>query len=170
MGLDTAPSADSTFQGAPAKTINTVQTFKKNGALIDSATGTTYFQTNPFKVLGNTYVSGELEIFSNQGTLPANAQVGDSGYFARNKGWSDSSQTTLDNYTFDIRWELQADTANTAYFCLNHILAAASGIYASNPTDTYECYKIDGNGNILGFRLTQKINTPGNQAEVTFKS
>jgi hypothetical protein len=64
--------------------------------------------------------------------------------------YANSSKVTVLSTT-TVTWSLEADTAMTAWLCINFSTTFADMRPSLTESD---CYKLDGNGNVLGYELT----------------
>jgi len=143
-----------TFEGQLASTMVESLIVKQNGAVVDTETGTSYFQVSPYTAFGYISTSGVYEVSSQQQPLPASATVGQSGPLGTIKVYTDSTKTSLAATITEV-WSLQADTATTAWGCENGSEVFTNG----SPTiGIATCYKVDTSGNVLALRLTLAIN------------
>ncbi|GAA4015839.1 hypothetical protein [Actimicrobium antarcticum] len=148
------PGADSAFEGQAAKTASFTLNLKKNGVTQSTSTEVTYFRIGPVKSLGAILGTGEYIVAANQGAFPVNAKVGDVGSLGGSTSYTSSAKTSI--YATSVNtWELQADTATTAYLCVNSSVRYTNG--AATLTGS-ECYRINTSGAVLGNKLTLSIN------------
>jgi predicted small lipoprotein YifL len=147
------PGGDSVFEGKAAKTANFAVNIKKNGATQGTSSQVSYFQIGPVKSLGATLGTGEYIVAGTQLPFPATGKVGDVGTLGSSTSYTSASKTSVYATTVNT-WELQADTASTAYLCLNSSIKYTNGTSAVGA----ECYKINTSGAILGNKLTITIN------------
>lgn len=146
------PAADGTFEGANAKTLLYTAVLKENGAPIENAGGTDYFQVNPYRYLGSLYNDNTYEVAANQKTLPARATIGQSGDFYTSTTYTDNSKAAIEDTTI-ARWSLERDPSSRsrAYFCVNQ------SVTLTIPDDLRtisSCFRIDDNGAVLGYKLS----------------
>jgi hypothetical protein len=142
------PGAATTFEGSAAQTASTSAILKTNGVTTATGSGTDYYQVNPFVALGHVSTTGQYAVASSQTAFPTTGMVGQTGAAWLETQYANSSKATVQSTT-TVTWSLEADTAMTAWFCLNYSTAS------SNPTLTEsDCYKVDGSGNVLGYKLT----------------
>lgn len=156
LNYSTTPGGASTFQGGAASTATTSSLLKKNGVLISSSSGTDYFQLSPFKPLGHVdATTNYATVVTSWTQLPATATVGQSGAFSTDTEYTSVGAIGTKGSVVDTAtttWSLEADTASTAWFCLNQTVVYT----ASTPTLTEsECYKLDTSGNVLAVKITQ---------------
>ena len=144
------PGSASTFESQPAQTATYSTVFKRNGVTISTVSGTTYFQINPYKPLGSIASTGEYDVITSWTALPTTAMVGQTGAGSSSTEYTNSSKTTVLS-TEVVTWSLEADTANTAWLCLNFSTTFTNGDPSFIEAD---CYKIDGSGNLLGQKAT----------------
>jgi hypothetical protein len=144
------PGSASTFESQPAQTAAVSVVLKRNGVTISTGSGTEYFQVNPYKPLGRISTSGEYEVATSWTALPTTAMVGQTGPAWSSTEYTNSSKTTVES-TDVVTWSLEADTANTAWLCLNFSTTFTSGDPNFIEAD---CYRIDGSGNVLGQKAT----------------
>ncbi len=144
------PGAATTFEGSSAQTASTSTVLKRNGVTIVTGSGTDYYQVNPFKFLGDVLATGEYTVASSQTAFPTTGMVGQTGAAWSETEYADSSKATVQSTT-TVTWSLEADTAMTAWFCINFSTVFAD--MSPNQTES-DCYKVDGTGNVLGYKLT----------------
>lgn len=151
------PGGDTVFEGKAAKSATLESTFKKNGVNLTQGANreTRYFQIGPFASLGSTLGSGEYIVRENQLSLPATGKVGDWSFMNIATSYTDSSKATV-YATSGATWEVQADTATTAYICAKFLAKFSNG---GSIQESMECYKTDASGAILGNKVTAVIGT-----------
>lgn len=156
MSLSSTPAIDEVFEGVLSKKYSASMTMKLNGAVLSATNYSGYFSLNPFTVKGARYADGTYGVTtSTTGVYPTAAKVGDSGSLGTLTVYADSSKTTAKS-TSQSTWTMEADTATTAYGCINGVNKDATGTQTGT---TAGCYKMDSNGNVLGMRYT--VSVPG---------
>lgn len=155
LALSSAPAADEAFEGVVSKKTNNSLTIKKNGVGATS-TFSAYFSFNPFTPKGASYSDGTYLVANGvTGQIPATANVGDSGSVGALTLYSNASKAAV-QATQQNTWSLEADTASTAFACINSIIKNAAGAQIGTGAG---CYKIDSTGRAIGMRYT--ITTAG---------
>jgi hypothetical protein len=146
MNYSFTPGAPATFEGNPAQTATESAVLTANG-VPSQITSTSYFALNPYVSYGSLdQDTGEYAVFNQAANLPATARVGQSGVLGNETGYADSTKALVTD-TATVGWSLEADTANTALFCIN---VDTSG---GTTGDGSQCYRIDANSNVLGFLM-----------------
>jgi len=148
------PASDEVFEGVVRKKAIKSATIKKNGVLLTVTNSQHYFSINPFVLRGARYQDGTYAVQTNiVGAFASAAKVGDSGALGVLTVYNDTSKTSIQSTTAST-WTLEADTATTAFSCVNRILKNAAGEKIATATN---CDKIDTNGNRLGVRDTLSV-------------
>ena len=154
LSLSVAPAADGTFEGVSTKKANQSLTMKKNGVTVLTSNIESFFTTNPLAIRGAKYSDGTYAVqTAANGALSNTAVVGNSGPFGTLTVYSNSSKNAV-LLTQDSTWTLEADTATTAYGCVNSVGKNVSGVVVSTSSG---CYKIDTDGKVLGMKYTLAV-------------
>lgn len=155
------PGADGIFEGKAAKTASFTLNLKKNSVTQATSSQVSYFQIGPVKTLGATLGTGEYIVAGNQLAFPTSGVVGDLGSLGGSTSYTSSSKSSTYATTVNT-WELQPDTATTAYLCINSATRYTNG----STLNGSECYKINSSGAVLGNKLTLSVG----DKSVTFSS
>ena len=154
LSLSIAPAADGTFEGVVRKKSIESLTIKKNGSVLGVTNIDLYYSLNPLTIQGASYSDGTYAVQTSiAGSFPATAKVGDSGALGTLTLYTNASKATVQSTT-QSTWTLEADTATTAFGCVNSVIKSASGVQTGTGAG---CYKIDTNGNVLGMRFTLSV-------------
>lgn len=154
MSLSITPASDAVFEGLVRKKSLEVLTLKKNGAVLTATSINAYYTINPFRTQGASYSDGTYAVQPNTtGTFPTTAKVGDSGALGTLILYANASKAIVLGTT-QSTWTMEADTATTAFSCVNSVIKDAAGIQTGTAAG---CYKIDTNGNALGMRYTLSV-------------
>ena len=154
IALSLTPASDEAFEGVPRKKALQSLTLRKNGAVLTATSIQSYFSLNPFATQGARYSDGTYAVqTSTTGSFPVAAKVGDSGGLGILTLYTNASKTSIQSTT-ESTWTLEADTATTAFGCVNSIVKNAAGAQTGTAAG---CYKIDTNGNALGMRYTLNV-------------
>ncbi len=145
------PGSASTFESQPAETALASVIVKRNGVTAFTGSYTDYFQVSPYKPLGRVASTGEYIVATFITSLPTAAKVGQSGAFAWLTGYTNSAKTVL-LYNESTTWSLEADTATTAWYCMNSTVTFV--VTTSNNYTVAECLRVNGTGSVLGMRMT----------------
>jgi len=145
------PGPSSTFEGVPAKTASTSTLIKANGVVISTGSAVSYFNVSPYRPLGVIYGTGEYVVLVPTAQLPVTAMVGQSGAVSTSTEYANSTKASVISHS-TTTWSLEADTASTAWFCMNETIIYTDGV-TPNFTEA-DCYKTDVNGNVLGVKAT----------------
>ena len=149
-----AAYADEVFEGVLNKKSSGALTMKKNGTVLAADTISYYYTINPFTQTGARYSDGSYAVStSTTGVFPAAAKVGDAGTIGTLTLYTSASKTAV-KATTQNTWTLEADTASTAFGCVNSVLRDAAGTQTGTAAG---CTKIDTNGNVLGMRYTLSV-------------
>ncbi len=152
MSYSQAPGAASTFEGQAASTSSLTIIFRANGVVASQTLLAVYFAASPFVAYGSIDLgTGSYSVFNTFAILPATAKVGQSGSIGTETEYVNSSKSQVRNVT-TLTWSLEADTANTAFFCVN------SQISGATPGTGSECYRIDSSGAALGLIVKVMVN------------
>ena len=154
MSLSITPVADEVFEGVLSKKSSGALTMKKNGTVLGADAISYYYTVNPFTQTGGRYSDGSYAVLTNNtGNFPTAAKVGDAGTVGTLTLYTSASKTAV-KATTQNTWTLEADTATTAFGCVNSVIRDAAGTQTSTAAG---CTKIDTNGNVLGMRYTLSI-------------
>lgn len=148
-----AVGEDASFEGIAAKTVQTKIIAKRNNAPAPETTEKLFLRLNPFSYVGRTGASG-YGVYSNQGVIPVNIKVGDSGSLGTVTGYVDSTKKTPVGQSTET-WTLEADpgSSTTAFWCVTN---QASN--KTSPDKSIECLKITTTGAVVGHRLNGQVN------------
>ena len=151
MNYSFTPGAPATFETHAAQTATESAVLTANGVQ-SHITSVSYFALNPYVSYGSVdQDTGEYAVFNQTANLPATARVGQSGVLGNETGYADITKALVTD-TATVGWSLAADTATTALFCIN---VDTSG---GTTGDGSQCYRIDANGNVLGFLMRVNVN------------
>jgi hypothetical protein len=154
MSLSITPATDETFEGVVRKKSLEVLTLKKNGAVLNATNIDGYYSTAPFVQWGARYPDGTYAVqTSSTNVFPATAKVGESGAAGTLTLYTSSNKAAVQSTT-QSTWTLEADTATTAWSCVNVIVKNAAGLQTSTSAG---CTKFDTSGNSLGMRYTLSV-------------
>ena len=154
MSVSITPATDAMFEGVVRKKSIQALTIKKNGSVLGVTNIDLYYSLNPFTPQGASYSDGTYAVQTSiVGAFPATAKVGDSGALGTLTLYTNASKATVQSTT-QSTWTLEADTATTAFGCVNSVIKSASGVQTGTGAG---CYKIDTNGNVLGMRFTLSV-------------
>jgi len=142
--------SDAVFEGATRSVSLTTFTIKQGNTLLSTSSYLSYYGLNPPRVYGSLNTDGEYTINMATGTMPVTAKVGETWSGSIGTVYSNSSKTTV-LYNTTRNWSMEADTATTAFMCANTIRSGTSDTGSA-------CRKVDTAGNIIGYRLTLKLN------------
>jgi hypothetical protein len=148
------PQLDETFEGQASRVNLNTLTIRENNSVILTDTVKRYFSVNPFLLRGAT-LTGDPDgqnyfVVQTSSVLPASANVGSTGPLAQGRFFTDSSSTTQRGSEV-VTYSLEADTASTAFFCLN---STTRDEFNTILVTESQCAKITPEGNILGLKLT----------------
>lgn len=144
------PRSDAVFEGVTRSVSLTTVTIKQGNTLLSTSSYLNYYGLNPPRSYGSLDTDGEYTINTATGTMPVTAKVGETWSGHISTVYSNSSKTTV-LYNTTRNWSMEADTATTAYMCANTIRSGTSDTASA-------CRKVDTAGNILGYRMTLKVN------------
>ncbi len=154
MTVSLTPASDEAFEGVVRKKALSSLTLKKNGVVLTATNIQGYYSLNPFASQGARYSDGTYGVqTSTTGSFAVAAKVGDSGGLGVLTLYTNASKTSIQGTT-ESTWTLEADTATTAFGCVNSIVKNAAGAQTGTASG---CYKIDTNGNALGMRYTLSV-------------
>ena len=135
-----------------AKTASFTLNLKKNSVTQATSSQVSYFQIGPVKTLGATLGTGEYIVAANQIAFPVSGVVCDLGSLGSSTSYTSASKSSTYATTVNT-WELQPDTATTAYLCINSATRYKNGTTLNGS----ECYKINSSGAVLGNKLTLSV-------------
>jgi hypothetical protein len=141
-----APAPDAVFEGALRKSATQTATLAAPGIATQTSTAQLFFSTGPARLVGSTSSDGYI-VYTSRGALPTAGTVGQSGAFADGVIFTSAAKTATSG-TENIQWSIEADTATTAFACLNQVVT----ISAEQVTER-DCFKIDSAGTILGAKI-----------------
>jgi hypothetical protein len=144
------PRSDAIFEGVTRSVSLGTLTMKQGNVLINTSSSLNYYGLNPPRSYGSLDTNGEYAVNTATGTMPVTAKVGETWSGHIGTVYSNSSKTTV-LYNMTRNWSMEADTATTAFMCANTIRTGTSDTSSA-------CRKIDTAGNILGYRMTLKVN------------
>lgn len=147
-GLD---KIDPLIYAASLKTYSHLNTLKKNGIVVSTKNFEDFYSVAPFYLFGslnNMYGSSNNMKVTTQLQLPPTSRVGMSGAFYKGRNYINSSALSPD--TWNAAWSLEADSASTAWLCLNLMITPASG--SAGSTAETECFRVNQAGSISGFK------------------
>lgn len=147
-----APGSTTLFEGSMRATTNQTSVSTLDGVQQGAPySGKTYYSTGPVKSYGWTCNDGSCYGVQNTAvTLPvSSAAVGAIGTAGSSADYTSPAKTTV-QYTSTDTISLSADTATTAWLCLNS-LVQDTGVTGTRSTS--ECYKIDTVGAIHGAKI-----------------
>ncbi len=152
MTISNIPQPDAAFEGVQRKVLLETGMLKQGTTLLTTTSTFQFFSLNPTRTYGGVSTDGRYAVYTNVGSFPLTAKVGDTwpGYVG--VVYKDATKVTK---LIDLtqNWSLEPDTATTAYLCANTVQKS------STPTSTEAmCRRIDAAGKILGYRLTIMIN------------
>jgi hypothetical protein len=139
------PGAPSTFEGTPANTASTSALIKENGVVFSTGSSVSYFNVSPYRPLG------EYVVHVPTAPLPVTAMVGQSGAVSTSTAYANATKASVIWHS-TMTWSLEADTASTAWFCMNETTLYTDGV-TPNFTES-DCYRVDVSGNVLGVKAT----------------
>ncbi len=146
-----SPAADkivSQLSANPLKVYVSNTQVKKNGLTASVVSSENYFTLSPL-ILYGSYTSATNDWFQTKvyTVLPATAKVGSSGGFYSGSVYYNASKILPEPAS--ATWSLEADTATTAWLCLNRSITN----YVDTTSDSI-CFKIDKFGVISSFKLS----------------
>lgn len=145
------PGPDFFFEGIAVKTADVTRNLSRNNVPFPTLTERTYFQLNPYKLIGTTFPGSSLYVVaSNQLPLPVNGKAGDSGKFYDTTTYDSSSKTVVLARS-SRTWQINADTATTVNLCVNSTTTVTN---VPGTTVKFECYKVDSSGNIVSIAFS----------------
>jgi len=142
---------DPLIYAASLKTYLQSNILKKNGIVTSTKNFENFYLVAPFYLFGslnNMYGSSNNMKVITHFPLPSTSRVGTAGAFYNGKNYISSS--TLPPDTWSATWSLEADSATTAWLCLNVAITPANGSAAS--TAETDCFRINQAGDISGFK------------------
>ena len=147
------PGAASSFEGKPASTAVQRMVLRSNGVLAFDTTLTSYFAANPYVAYGSIDQSdGGYSVFTQTPNFPVTARIGQSGVIGSSIDYADFQKNVVTK-TSTVSWSLEADSATTAMFSVNTLIAGTPSFTGS------ECLRVDANGVVSG--LVLKIDFSG---------
>lgn len=141
---------DTNIYPQPLQTVLHTQTQVRAGTVISALRQEDFVSVGPMFVFGNNnmYGTSNYTKVSTHFSPPATSQVGVSGELYNGKNYVAGAAGTIDAWR--TMWWLDADTASTAWLCVN-LTVTPAGATAASLVDT-ECFRIDQSGAISGFR------------------
>ena len=140
-----APASDAFFDGALQKRSTQTSSVGATGVPTQTEVTQVFYATAPARFIGSTSSAG-FTVFTSRGALPAAGAVGQSGAFADGVIFASSAKTTRLG-TVTVTWSIEADTATTAFACLNSVTTGSA------QATEKDCFKIDATGKILGAKI-----------------
>ena len=143
--------SDPLIYAAPLKTYSLSNITRKNGAVTSTKNFEDFYSVAPYYLFGslnNLYGSSNNMKVTTQLPLPATARVGTSGVFYKGRNYINKVTSSYD--TWYAMWSLEADSATTAWLCLNVEITPANATAVS--TAENDCFRINQAGNITGFK------------------
>jgi hypothetical protein len=144
------PRGDAVFEGVTRSVSLTTITMKQGNTLLNTSSYLSYYGLNPPRSYGSLDTNGEYTVNTATGSMPVTAKVGETWSGHISTVYSNSSKTTV-LYNTTRNWSMEADTATTAFMCANTIRSGTSDTASA-------CRKVDTAGNILGYRMTLRLN------------
>lgn len=162
LSVDRVPGPDKTdplIYAVPLKTYSQSNTISKNGVVTSTNTKNfeDFYSVAPFYLFGslnNMFGSSNNMKVTTQLPLPATSQVGASGVLYKGRNYINKVTTSFD--TWYAMWSLEADSATTAWLCLNVEITPANATAVS--TAENDCFRINQAGNITGFKADITVN------------
>ncbi len=154
LSVSLAPGPDKTdplIYPALLKTYTQTNILKKNGSVISTNNFEVFYSVAPFSIYGNLnnmYGSSNNMKVSTLLQLPTTSRVGSSGVFYKGRNYI--NKATLNPDTWYATWSVEADSATTAWLCLNTEITPANATAVS--TAEIDCFRINQAGNITGFK------------------
>lgn len=145
ISLSETPGKTTTFEGRTVMPKVTAITLKAGSKAVQS-TETSYYATDGSKQWGSETSEGDYVIYSNHGTLPASAAIGEQGVLHAYITYADSSKAKVRKVSVE-RWVLEAgERSDTAYAC-NYTTKVGIGWDGQS---TRFCFHVDSQGKLLG--------------------
>ena len=154
LSVDRIPGPDKTdplIYAAPLKTYSLSNILRKNGTIIATKNFEDFYSVAPFSFFGslnNLYGSSNNMKVTTQLPLPATSRVGTSGVLYKGRNYINKVTSSFD--TWYALWSLEADSATTAWLCLNIEITPANATVVS--TAEGDCFRINQAGDITGFK------------------
>ncbi|EKD98750.1 MAG: hypothetical protein ACD_23C00288G0001, partial [uncultured bacterium] len=142
---------DPLIYAAPLKTYSQSYITKKNGTITSTKNFEDFYSVAPFYLFGslnNMYGSNNNMKVTTQLPLPATSRVGASGVLYKGRNYINKVTSSFD--TWYGMWSLEADSATTAWLCLNVEITPANATVVS--TAETDCFRINQAGDISGFK------------------
>ena len=155
----TSPAAGfNAVAAANFSTVSEVLTLSNASGVISTSTQNLYIYNGakPGTIANTTLGTADLNtgnymVAANQQALPANSNVGQSGQLLTGIIYTPTATTYA---TIVENWALMADTATTAWLCLN-VNETLTGATSSIPNSN--CFKIDAIGKVLAVKLNLSV-------------
>ena len=154
LSVDRIPGPDKTdplIYAAPLKTYSLSNILRKNGTITATKNFEDFYSVAPFSFFGslnNLYGSSNNMKVTTQLPLPATSRVGTSGVLYKGRNYINKVTSSFD--TWYALWSLEADSATTAWLCLNIEITPANATVVS--TAEGDCFRINQAGDITGFK------------------
>jgi hypothetical protein len=126
----------------------------KNGAVVSTTSGTSYFVNSPYTPLGYVSNTGVTEVASGQQTVATSATAGQSGPLDNITVYAGAPGTAVVATVAEV-WSLEAITATTAWGCFNGSEVFTNG---SPTVGIASCYAVDTSGNVSALKVTLAVN------------
>lgn len=170
LDVTQTPGEIKPFNGGVESVFTTMITanIKKNGVDFKQSLSELYFKTGAYIQIGKLGIISGLLTKSNVSTplyLPVSATVGQSGALNSAELFEEANASEPKPWGNEaVTWELQADTALTAWLCIKTATTPllATGATAYSETD---CYKINASGTVL----TQSVTLTNGAVTLSFK-
>ena len=154
LSVDFTPGLDKTdtrIYATPLKTFKQTNIVKKNGVIASTINFEDFYLLGPYYFFGSlnnvSDTNNYMKVITHS-TLPLTGRVGTAGSFFN--GENHIKNAILSPDTWHATWSVEADTATTAWLCLNIAMTSTNGpIGLTAETD---CYRINQAGNISGFK------------------
>lgn len=154
LSVGRIPGPDKTdplVYAAPLKTYSLSNITRKNGAVISTKNFEDFYSVAPFYMFGslnNLYGSSNNMKVTTQLSLPSTSRVGTSGVLYKGRNYINNAALSPDMWY--AMWSLEADSATTAWLCLNVEITPANASAVS--TAETDCFRINQAGDISGFK------------------
>lgn len=163
LTAERVPGADKTETLIYPVALNTFtrkMTLEQNGTVVATQTYETYFQQGPLSLFGNLNnmggMSNNMKV-TVQLQLPTTGKVGASGLVFKGRNYVNNNTASYD--TWYAKWALDVDTSTTAWMCIGNDITPADP--AAVAASDEECFQIDQNGTILGYKASMSLPQTG---------
>lgn len=136
-------------------TFTQTELLKVNGVTSGTASTQVFYSTGPFLVWGSlngAAAENTLQV-KQQTLLPAASKVGYTGLIYAGKNYINNNPFNADDQS--VTWSLEADTATTAWLCLN--ITNIPYLFPELETIESDCFRIDPSGTVSGFKVDMTI-------------